>query len=73
MIELTDKSGNNIFKTLIKKAEDIHGSIRPCDGKENLEACITKQSGKIILWFMPNDSKSSAIAIYNTFTEEYIL
>ena len=75
ILEMKDKSGNNVFEKLKEKAFDKYGTIVPCPGKQTLLECLTQDGNKIILWFMPENPTlaTSAVGFYNTVKDEYFI
>ena len=47
----------SIKKELIKKAHDLHGTIKPCGSFLSFDECFTESGGKIFFWF--NDKTNS--------------
>ena len=44
-------------QTLIKKAQQKYGKIKPCGLRTSFENCFTETQGKLLFWF--NDHENS--------------
>ena len=76
ILELKDKSGNNVIDTLIKMAEDKHPTTYILSGHDSHKSNVTCENDKIILWYgymLDNGSPSSGAAIYKISEDDYLI
>jgi hypothetical protein len=50
-----------IKQTLIEKAIDIYGVIKPCGQKKSIDDCFTVYSNRILFWFNDIDNSTKML------------